>query len=187
MPGTDGVNHRRADDTGCVTANRIGEQPVLPLVDEHSITIEAGADDVWRALLETLDGAFSRVGAASYARLVGCTDATASGPRPLAEGATVPGFGVAAAVPGQELALDGRHRFSAYSLTFRLVRHGPTSTTVRAETRAAFPGVPGRIYRLLVVGTRGHVFAVRRLLAGVRRRSDPTTGKKTGGDGSSEC
>jgi hypothetical protein len=47
---------------------------------------------------------------------------------------------------------------------------------VRAETRAAFPGLQGRAYRALVIGTRGHVLAVRRLLRAVKARAeDPRT------------
>jgi hypothetical protein len=41
---------------------------------------------------------------------------------------------------------------------------------VIAETRAVFPGLKGRVYRALVIGTRLHVLAVRRVLGGVSRR-----------------
>lgn len=36
----------------------------------------------------------------------------------------------------------------------------------------AFPGTAGRGYRTLVIGTRGHVVAVRRLLRATRRRAE---------------
>ncbi|MDQ1032481.1 hypothetical protein QF035_010063 [Streptomyces umbrinus] len=146
--------------------------PSLPYRDEHTTVVAAGADDVWRSLGDTLDRSFSRPGANRYARLVGCADRTASGPRPLAEGSTFPGFRVAAAVPGRELVLGGRHRFSSYALIFRLEPAGPGRSRLTAETRATFPGPAGGLYRLLVLGTGGHAVGVRRLLATVRRRAE---------------
>ncbi|GHH59948.1 hypothetical protein FHS35_006476 [Streptomyces umbrinus] len=146
--------------------------PSLPYRDEHTTVVEAGVDDAWRSLGETLDRSFSRPGANRYARLVGCADRTASGPRPLAEGSTFPGFRVAAAVPGRELVLGGRHRFSSYALIFRLEPAGPGRSRLTAETRATFPGPAGGLYRLLVLGTGGHAVGVRRLLAAVRRRAE---------------
>jgi hypothetical protein len=143
----------------------------LPYLDEHATTIEASVDEVWPALLAVVDREFSR-GTALFVRAVGCTDTIVSGPRPLAEGSTVPGFRVATAVPGAELALEGRHRFSTYALIFRIDQLDADRSRLRAESRADFPGIPGRIYRLLVVGTRGHVVAVRRLLSAVKRRSE---------------
>ena len=144
----------------------------LPRVDEHTTVIGAGVDHVWPALLETLDRTFSRPVVSAYALIVGCTEATAAGPRPLAEGAMIPGFRVAAAAPARELVLEGGHRFSSYVLTFRLDPLGAGSSRLRAESRASFPGIAGRVYRLLVIGTGVHVFTVRRLLAEVRRRSE---------------
>ncbi len=143
----------------------------LPLVDEHATVIAADVGDVWTVLLDTLGRDFSRFGMARYARIVGCADCAASGPRPLAAGSTVPGFRVAAAVPRSELVLEGRHRFAVYALIFRLEQISPGRARLRAETRAAFPGLAGGAYRLLVIGTRGHVLAVRRLLSAVKRRS----------------
>jgi hypothetical protein len=144
----------------------------LPRIDEHETVVAADVDGVWLALLESMAGAFSGRGATSVARILGCVPATASGPRPLTEGSTIPGFGVTAAAPGRELVLEGRHRFSSYSLIFRLAPVGSGRTRLRAESRGAFPGGLGRAYRLLVVGTRGHVLAVRRLLAAVRRGAE---------------
>jgi hypothetical protein len=144
----------------------------LPRVDEHTTVIAAGVDQVWPALLETLDRTFSRPGVSAYARIIGCAEATAAGPRPLAEGAKIPGFRVAAASPARELVLEGRHRFSSYVLTFRLDPLGSGSSRLRAESRASFRGMAGRLYRLLVIGTGAHVVTVRRLLAEIRRRSE---------------
>lgn len=145
--------------------------PDLPFIDEHRRTISATPDRVYAALLETLGGLFASPAVALYARGVGCDPPAASGPRPLAEGATVPGFRVVRATPGEELALEGRHRFSVYSLTFRLDDAGQ-GTTLRAESRAAFPGPHGRLYRAVVVGTGGHAMSVRRMLDAVASRTE---------------
>jgi hypothetical protein len=147
----------------------------LPYLDEHATSIAAGIDDVWRSLLETLDKTFSRSGMANYGRIVGCVDRTASGPRPLAQGSTVPGFRVAAVNTGRELVLEGRHRFSSYALIFRLEHVDSGQSQLRAESRAAFPGLPGRMYRLVVVSTGGHVRAVRSLLSAIRRGAERRT------------
>ena len=147
----------------------------LPLLDEHSVEIAAPAINVWTALLETLDESFSgRIGTI-YARLVGCEEPAASGPRPLAGGSTITGFRVTSSVPERELVLEGRHRFSSYRLTFRLEDAGAGFSRLSAESRAIFPGSHGRLYRLLVVSSGGHVVAVRRMLASVRRRAETRT------------
>lgn len=145
----------------------------LPYIDENATVIAADVNDVWSVLVETLDRSLSRTATAIYTRAVGCADYTASGPRPLAEGSTIPAFRVATAVPPAELVLEGRHRFSSYALTFHLEQVAPGRSRLRAETRAAFPGFVGGIYRLLVIGTRGHVLVVRRLLSDIKRRSEP--------------
>ncbi|GII52724.1 hypothetical protein Pth03_11130 [Planotetraspora thailandica] len=148
------------------------ETSQLPHLDEHTTAIAAGVDDVWPVLIETLDRTFSRPHVTGYARAVRCADHTASGPRPLAEGSTIPGFRVAAAAPGSELVLEGRHHFSTYFLIFRLEQVDAGRSLLRAESRAAFPGVAGGLYRLLVVGTGGHVVGIRRLLSAIASRSE---------------
>ncbi len=148
----------------------------LPCVDTQASPVAAGADIVWRVLTETLDATFGRAVAPIYAQIVGCVDTAVSGPRPLTTGSTVPGFRVVHSVPASELQLEGRHRFASYSLTFRLEPLGPGRSHISAETRARFPGVHGRLYRLLVIGSGGHAVAVRRLLAGIRSRSEVRAG-----------
>lgn len=86
------------------------------------------------------------------------------------------GVRVARADAPRELALAGRLRFSDYALALRLdALDDGRATRVRAETRAAFPGVAGGAYRLAVIGTRGHVLIVRRLLGAVARRAERRT------------
>jgi hypothetical protein len=146
----------------------------LPYIDEHATVIVASANNVWSVLTDMLDQALSRAGVASHGRIVGCADCSASGPRPLAEGSTIPGFRVVTVVPGSELVLVGRHRFSSYALIFRLEQLSLSQSRLRAESRAAFPGVAGNVYRLLVIGTGGHMVAVRHMLSGIKRRSERT-------------
>jgi hypothetical protein len=144
----------------------------LPLIDEHSIAVDRGPEAVWPALLDTVDGSTSSRLATPGARVLGCEDVRAGGPRPLTTGSTIVGFHVAEVSPGRELRLAGQHRFSSYGLVFRIQARDGGGTLVTAETRAVFPGVRGRIYRALVIGTRGHVLAVRRMLAAIERRAE---------------
>ena len=143
----------------------------LPYVDEHSVVVAAGREATMEALLHVAEATVSARGAPGFARLVGCADTEPSGPRPLAVGSAFPGFHVAAAEPG-ELALAGSHRFSTYGLIFRLEDLGGDRTRLRAETRAEFPRFKGAVYRTLVIGTRMHVLATRRILSGVKRRAE---------------
>lgn len=147
------------------------DSDALPFVDEHGVEIAAPPDAVWEPLCRVAEGAFSSPTVARVARVLGCEATAASGPRPLAEGSTFPGFTVARAVPGSELALVGRHRYSDYALVFHLSGDG-TTTRLRAETRARFPGLSGRLYRAAVIGTRGHVLVTTRLLGAVKRRAE---------------
>ncbi|MGW4562534.1 hypothetical protein ACWEN3_09065 [Streptomyces sp. NPDC004561] len=143
----------------------------LPYVDTHTTVVPAGADVVWRAIGEVLEGSFAGRAGAAYARLVKVADHTVAGPRPPAVGSTVRGFRVTAADPERELVLTGRHRFSAYTLAFRLEPDGPGRTRVGAETRAVFPGPAGRLYRLLVIRSGAHAAVMRRMLASIGHRA----------------
>lgn len=144
----------------------------LPYVDELPIEIGANREETWAALLRVVEGTFASARGRGPARLLGCEDTVPSGPRPLAQGAAFPGFHVESAEPLSELALAGRHRFSTYLLSFRLEDHGPGRTRLVAETRAAFPGLRGSVYRALVIGTRMHVLVTRRLLTATKLRAE---------------
>ena len=61
------------------------------------------------------------------------------------------------------MALKGRHPFAAYRLVFELDPE-PGGVSLRALTFAAFPGLHGKLYRALVIGSGGHRFVVRRML-----------------------
>jgi len=143
----------------------------LPFIDEHGVEVEAPPEVVWEALCRVAEGAFSTPFGGRFAQLVGCQSTQNSGPRPLTAGSAIVGFEVARAVPGSELALVGRHRYSEYALVFRLEGDGGR-TRLRAETRARFPGTAGRLYRAAVIGTRGHVLMTMRLLNAVKNRAE---------------
>jgi hypothetical protein len=147
----------------------------LPHIDEHEVTVAAGPDATWEALLRVAEGSFSSGMSSRAARLLGCADVDVSGPRPLAAGATFPGFHVEAAEQPLELTLAGRHRFSDYALISRLEQLDGGDTRLRAETRAVFPGASGRAYRTIVIGGRIHILAMRRLLSATKRRAERTT------------
>jgi hypothetical protein len=150
-----------------------GDGPeTLPYIDEHSATIEADAEAIWSALTRTVEDSFAGTAQALITRALGCVDCANGGRRPLAQGSTLPGFRVSAAVPGGELLLEGRHRFSRYSLRFQIEELNRDRCRLRAETRAAFPGAFGRGYRALVIGSGGHVLVVRGMLANIKRRAE---------------
>ena len=141
----------------------------LPHVDEHDVVVHAGVEDVWRAVVESFSSALTSPQARAAARVLGCVPADASG-WPGPDG-TVPGFAVAAAEPPRLLVLRGRHRFSRYGIVVRVEPH-TDGARCRLESRAAFPGPHGRAYRALVIGSGGHLLAVRRLLRGVARDAE---------------
>ena len=73
--------------------------------------------------------------------------------------------------PPQSLVLEGRHHFSRYRLTFEIQPHGRGSA-VAAVTHAEFPGLKGRAYRALIIGTGLHVVVTNRMLRAVKDRAE---------------
>lgn len=158
---------------------------VLPLIDEHARVIDADAVVVWRSLLSSIESDRRSPYRIRIAALLGCADTTPNGLALDATGATMPGFAVVVAEPQRRLWLRGRHRFSEYALEFDLDVLTPSTTSLRARTLAAFPGVRGTLYRQLVIGTRLHVVAVHGMLRSVERRVTPSTRSPRTSDGAS--
>ncbi|MGO4618060.1 hypothetical protein AB4305_07695 [Nocardia sp. 2YAB30] len=112
----------------------------LPYIDEHARSVDANRDRAWKALLEVV-----------------CKNP--------ADPASAPsGFALDAAEEPHRLALRGSHWFSKYALVFELDEEGSSRTRVRARSFGDFPGLHGRIYRALVIGSGGHRIVMRRLL-----------------------
>jgi len=143
----------------------------LPHIDEPGILVHAPVETTWKALLAVNASASSRPSAQRVAKGLGCVHTEASGPIDRI-GSTVPGFIVARVIEPAALALEGEHRFSRYGLIWSLEPTRDERTLLRAETRAEFPGLKGRLYRLVVIGTNMHVLAVNRVLRAVKRRAE---------------
>ncbi|UGT40331.1 hypothetical protein LTV02_30590 [Nocardia yamanashiensis] len=112
----------------------------LPYIDSHSRVVTADPAHTWAALLRT----------------------TCKNPEDLS---TLPrGFVLDEADPPRRLVAKGRHWFSRYRLTFELGEVEGGRTELTAISHAAFPGLHGRIYRALVIGSGGHRLVVRDML-----------------------
>ncbi len=120
----------------------------LPYIDEHAITVDADREETWSALLRVM-----------------CRD-------PHDPSTVLTGFVLDEARRPERFALKGRHPFAVYRLVFELDLESDTEpdslaarrTRIRALTWADFPGIHGKIYRALVIGTGGHRVAVRWML-----------------------
>lgn len=145
----------------------------LPFVDDHARRIAAPPDRVWHALLATVRRQFADHLPRAVVAAWGLEHATEQGDwdADVAIGDTIVGFAVAERTPPRVLTLRGRHRFSRYELRFELDAQPDGDVVLHARTSAVFPGVLGRLYRALVIGTGGHRIVVRRMLAAVARRA----------------
>jgi len=130
----------------------------LPYVDTRTVTVAAASEQAFDTVAGSIPRAGSRGPLLFYARVIGCEDGQP--------------FSVAVTHRPAELVLTGRHRFSRYELAFQFVPAGPGSTVISAITHAAFPGIGGRLYRAAVIGSGGHRFAMRAMLAGLKRRAE---------------
>ncbi|GAB7143840.1 hypothetical protein [Mycobacterium riyadhense] len=120
----------------------------LPYIDEHAIWLRTSTEEAWSALLSKM-----------------CRDPN--------DPTTVPlGFRLEEADAPRRLALNGRHLFAVYRLVFELDPDGP-GVRLRALTWAAFPGLHGRLYRALVIGSGGHRIVVRRMLKRIAAAARP--------------
>ncbi len=91
-------------------------------------------------------------------------------------GGTLPGFCVTRAIAPVMLALAGEHRFAKYAVVLRIDLLPGQRSCVKLETRAQFLGRRGSLYRAGVIGTRGHVLVVNRMLRAIKRRAERSAG-----------
>ena len=90
--------------------------------------------------------------------------------RSYADGLTGRFFAVDRSDPPTTVALTGRHPFSRYRLDFTVEPDGDQAR-LSAVTHAAFPGLRGRIYRLLVISSGAHERLTRRMLRSIAARA----------------
>jgi hypothetical protein len=147
--------HRGGWTDALAKLRKIAMTAELPFVDEHRIRIPAARDHVWRTLRRHVDSSLG-IGARNPLTWI-------LGTRPRA------GFAVEREVPGEQLSMAGRHRFSRYRLVFDLSDIADGATQLSARTFAVFPGRRGRSYRALVIGTGAHVVATKQILRSIRR------------------
>ena len=126
---------------------------------------------MWAALPGAIAAAFGGRRGPSLAWVLACRDDGDPARFAPGAGAKLPGFRVARVDAGRLLGLEGEHRFARYALTFHIDPR-PGGATIRGETHATFPGLHGRLYRALVVGSGGHRIVTRRLLRGIARRAE---------------
>jgi hypothetical protein len=142
----------------------------LPRIDSHSVEVDAPPAVAWQALIDWLQASSRDRRQTRFARLLGCEPVQSRG-EPGAEGSTIPGFRVARSAPPQELALEGGHRFSDYSLRFEIEGRGERSLCT-ATTHAAFPGLSGQLYKTAVIRSRAHRLVTKRMLDRLARRAE---------------
>ena len=143
-----------------------------PYIDELATSVAAGPERTWSALRSQLRAQLAGPRAAPIVHVLGVSPARTSGDwSGDLGGATLPGFAVAEAAPNRRLELRGRHRFARYVLLFELDDTGSETTRLRARTYAEFPGLRGRVYRALVIGSGAHRIVTRRMLRSVAGRA----------------
>ena len=128
---------------------------VLPFVDEHGLTVRADEQEIWPAVVGYAT-ALSRSRHRVLSRLLG----------------TVPqsGFEIVATRPHQDVTLAGRHRFATYRLVLG-VATDHAEARITADTFARFPGLRGRLYRVLLMRTHAHQVVTRHMLRQIGRRA----------------
>lgn len=143
----------------------------LPSLDEQAVEIDAPAETAWAALFPTLEESFDTDRARSYSKRVGAIETDAHGDLQH-PGGTLPGFVVTRSIAPVMLVLVGEQRISRYALVFRIDLLPGHRCRLRLETRAQFEGGKGRLYKIVLRGSRGHAIVVNRVLRGVKRRAE---------------
>lgn len=141
--------------------------PGPPFVDEHVTVVHAPRDEVWATLEEFAVRSLTNHRRDLLRRLLGAQPPS--------------GYGVASQTSGSRLELTGRHRFAHYWLVFVLSDSGPGTTRLAALTYASFPGWRGRAYRVVIISSKMHMLAMRRMLRVIRdlaEDSDARTGSR---------
>jgi hypothetical protein len=136
----------------------------LPYVDEHAVDVREPRDAMWTAVEQYA----TSLGFGRHNPL-----AVVLGTQPRA------GFRVAESVPGERLALEGQHHFSRYRLVFELGPSTAGSIKLSAKSYAEFPGLRGRAYRALVIGSHGHAVLTSGMVKSIARRATKLASQAT--------
>jgi hypothetical protein len=134
-----------------VTAST-GEPDELPYVDEHTVIVELPPDEAFARLDHYVGRVWARPDRRWVEHLLGTEHPG--------------GFAVESSQPPERMVLAGRHRFARYRLEFHLTEV-PAGTRLTARTHARFPGPHGFAYETLVIRSRLHVVATRRILRAI--------------------
>ena len=143
----------------------------LPPIDEHYIDVEAPAEATYAALFPTMESALGSKFSRSYCERIGALETEAHGDLHH-PGGTLPGFTVTRAIAPVMLALAGEHKYAKYAVVFRIDLLPGQRSRVRLETRAEFAAGKGKLYKAAVLGTRGHIIIVNRMLRSIKRRAE---------------
>jgi hypothetical protein len=128
-----------------------------PYVDVHRAHVGATPERTWDAVLQLTRGRLGRPAPGAFVALWSLEPSS--------------GFAIAEETAPRHLALRGRHRFSRYELAFD-IEPGADGVTLSARTSAEFPGIAGRAYRALVIGSGGHGILVRQMLKQIARSAE---------------
>lgn len=150
----------------------MSDHALLPFIDVWSVDIDAPARAVWDAVLDSMPGPHGSWPLRAWAIVWGAEPRDANGLGAHVLGAERPGLAVCEVVVPATYALAGRHRFARYQVVFRIEQRGASQSRLSAETFADFPGAAGRLYRAVVIDSRGHALAVRATLQVMRRRAE---------------
>jgi hypothetical protein len=142
----------------------------LPFIDSHSLEVAAPVEATWKATVAVAASSFRGSGRALFARAIGADPSEPAG-EPGGVGSTIVGFTVTEATAPQSLVLEGRHHFSRYRLAFEIRPH-VRGSALTAITHAEFPGLKGRAYRALIIGTGLHVVVTNRMLRAIKSRAE---------------
>lgn len=143
----------------------------LPFVDEYDTVVPATPEVTFDALASLVGRSFAGTSGRVFTALLGCAHRGSSYSLPPQAGQELNGFRVAEAERPHRLVLEGRHRFASYRLGFAIEPTEGGGSRLSARTDAAFPGLAGGAYRLLVIGSGAHAVIAKRMLAAVARKA----------------
>jgi len=143
----------------------------LPSIDEHEISLDVPPPVAWTAVVAVFGRLMTRPEWRLFAKAIRCKPDHAVGTA-VAAGDALPGFLVVRCEAPTEWALEGQHLFSRYALTFRIAPVDSEHCRVAAHSSAEFPGVHGKMYRAVVIGSGGHAVGVRNILRSIKTEAE---------------